>query len=198
VKPREFVDHYETLMVSPNADAETVDRVYRLLARRYHPDNQESGNAERFAQVQEAFETLGHSEKRAAYDVKYEENRGQQWKIFDQQSAGDGREEDKRVLSGVLSLLYVAKRRDPQRGGLGPVNLERLLGVPAQHLEFTIWYCKAQKWIETQDGGLLSITVHGVDRLAQLDMELPRNRLLPEARDARSPEPDPTQKKLDS
>ena len=32
-----FVDHYEVLQISPNADAETVQRVYRMLAQRYHP-----------------------------------------------------------------------------------------------------------------------------------------------------------------
>ncbi|MEO7964396.1 MAG: J domain-containing protein, partial [Gemmatimonadaceae bacterium] len=32
-------DHYETLQVSPRADQETIERVFRHLAKRYHPDN---------------------------------------------------------------------------------------------------------------------------------------------------------------
>jgi len=43
-----FVDHYEVLQISPNADVETIRRVYRMQAQRFHPDNLESGNAEAF------------------------------------------------------------------------------------------------------------------------------------------------------
>jgi curved DNA-binding protein CbpA len=38
-------DYYEILQVSPLADSETIERVFRHLAKRYHPDNQESGDA---------------------------------------------------------------------------------------------------------------------------------------------------------
>ena len=37
-------DYYEVLQISPNADPDTVHRVYRFLAARFHPDNQKSGN----------------------------------------------------------------------------------------------------------------------------------------------------------
>ena len=36
-------DYYETLQISPNADPDTIHRVYRLLAQRFHPDTQETG-----------------------------------------------------------------------------------------------------------------------------------------------------------
>ena len=38
------VDYYEILQISPNAEPETVHRVFRLLAQRCHPDNAETGN----------------------------------------------------------------------------------------------------------------------------------------------------------
>ena len=38
-----FVDFHEVLQISPKADGETIQRVYRLLALRYHPDNRETG-----------------------------------------------------------------------------------------------------------------------------------------------------------
>jgi len=181
VNQRVFVDHYEALQLSPNADGETVERVYRLLAKRYHPDNQLTGNVERFAAVQEAYEVLGHPERRAGYDAQNDDSRSRQWKIFDQGSAADGREEDRRIFHGILSLLYVAKRRDPKRGGLGAINLERMLGVPQQHLEFPLWYLREHGWVEVQDNGQLAITVEGVDKLANRELELPANRLLPES-----------------
>ena len=41
------VDYYEVLQISPNADPDTVTRVFRLLARRLHPDQAETGNEEK-------------------------------------------------------------------------------------------------------------------------------------------------------
>ena len=176
---RPFVDLYEVLQLSQGADSETVERVYRLLAKRYHPDNQATGNSKRFAEVSEAYQILSDAKRRAEYDGKYDENRRMQWQIFDQGPAGDGREEDRRIFHGILSLLYVARRRDPVKGGLGTVNLEKLLGVPRQHLEFPAWYLKQRGWVEILDNGQLAITVSGVDKLADRELALPEDRLLP-------------------
>ena len=65
----QFKDYYETLGVTRGADAEEVKRAYRKLARKYHPDVSKEKNAEdKFKDVQEAYEVLKDSEKRAAYD----------------------------------------------------------------------------------------------------------------------------------
>ena len=176
-----FSDHYEALQLSPNATAETVERVYRLLAKRYHPDNQLTGDAQKFAEVHTAFQVLSDAERRAEYDVRYDEHRGEQWKIFDQQSAGDEREEDRRLFHGILSLLYIARRRDPRNGGLGSVTLEKMLGAPQEHLNFPLWYLKEHGWIEILDTGQLAITVKGIDKLSMKDLALPKDRLLAES-----------------
>ena len=175
---KEFIDYYDVLQLSQGADAETVERVYRLLAKRYHPDNQGSGDSARFAAVHDAYQVLSDPKRRAEYDVKYDENRSMQWRIFDQGSAHDGREEDRRIFHGVLSLLYVARRRDPQQGGLGTVTIEKLLGVPRQHLDFPIWYLRQRGWIETLDSGQLGITVSGIDKLSDRELSIPEDRLL--------------------
>jgi hypothetical protein len=179
VTQRPFVDYYEVLQLAQGADQETVERVYRLLAKRYHPDNQTTGNAKRFGEVSEAYQMLSDHKRRAEYDVRYDENRSLQWKIFDQQSAADGREEDRRIFHGILSLLYVARRRDPIAGGIGSVSLEKLLGVPRQHLEFPLWYLRQRGWVEILDTGVLAITVSGVDKMADKELSLPEDRLLP-------------------
>jgi len=179
VNQRQFVDYYEVLQVSQTADHETVERVYRLLAKRYHPDNQHSGDATRFSEVHEAYEVLSDPKRRAEYDVRYDDNRGMQWKIFDQASAADGREQDRRIFHGVLSLLYAARRRDPERGGVGAVSLEKLLGVPKQHLDFPMWYLKKRGWVETLDNGQYGITIDGIDKLGDRDLVVPQDRLLP-------------------
>ena len=65
-----FIDYYEILQVSRNADPETIERIFRLLAKRYHPDNIRTGNSERFSALTEAYQVLTHPEKRAEYDVR--------------------------------------------------------------------------------------------------------------------------------
>ena len=178
---RPFVDYYELLQVSPTADHETIERVYRLLAKRYHPDNSSTGSTDRFTSVRQAFEILSGPESRAQYDVKFEEEKGVQWRIFDQESAGSGHEQDQRIFHGVLSLLYVARRRDPKEGGLGVIHLERMLGTPREHLDFPLWYLKRRGWIEVLSGGQLAITVDGVDKLGSQELSLPHDRLLSES-----------------
>jgi curved DNA-binding protein CbpA len=178
VHDTKFIDYYEILQLSPNASLDTVERVYRMLAKRYHPDNQDTGDPVQFAELQQAYELLSNPTQRAAYDVKYDENRATTWKIFKQEGAGDGRADDRRLFHGILSVLYIARRRDPERGGLGSVTLEKMLGCPRQHLEFPIWYLKQHGWIERLESGVLAITVHGIDKLGTDDLSLPANRLI--------------------
>ena len=177
-----FYDYYEALQLSPNADSDTIDRVYRILAKRYHPDNQDTGNAEIFGLIADAHRVLSNPEQRAAYDVRYDENQASLLKIFDEASASDSFLGDQRIFEGVLSLLYISRRRDVARGGMGIIQLERLLGCPAHHLEFHIWYLLEKGWIGRLDSGQLSITADGVDRvIAQDNLSLRRDRLLAEA-----------------
>ena len=66
----EFKDYYQTLGVPRDADADTIKKAYRKLARRYHPDvSKEANAAARMAEVNEANTVLSDPEKRAAYDA---------------------------------------------------------------------------------------------------------------------------------
>lgn len=179
-----MVDHYETLQLSSSADRETVERVYRLLAKRYHPDNITSGDIHRFNQVREAYEVLSDPDARAAYDVTYDREKSRQWQIFGQETAEDDRDRDQRLFHALLSLLYIARRRDPSDAGLAPSHLERMLGTPREHLDFPLWYLKKRGYVEVLDTGLLAITVDGVDELGPGALSLPVDRLLTESSDA--------------
>src|ERR1700729_4505888 len=65
----QFKDYYDTLGVKRGASADEVKRAYRKLARKYHPDVSKERNAEsKFKDVQEAYEVLKDTEKRATYD----------------------------------------------------------------------------------------------------------------------------------
>lgn len=66
----EFIDYYKILGVDKNADAETIKKAYRKLARKYHPDanpNDKEAN-KKFQQINEANEVLSDPEKRKKYD----------------------------------------------------------------------------------------------------------------------------------
>ncbi len=62
-------DYYEVLGVPRDADENTIKGAYRKLARQYHPDVNKSEDAEeRFKEINEAYEVLSDTEKRAGYD----------------------------------------------------------------------------------------------------------------------------------
>jgi curved DNA-binding protein len=65
----EFKDYYTTMGLTRDATPEDIKRVYRKLARKYHPDVSKEKNAEaHFKETSEAYEVLSDPEKRAAYD----------------------------------------------------------------------------------------------------------------------------------
>ena len=85
----QYKDYYEILGVTRAADADAVKRAYRKLARKYHPDVSKEKNAEsKFKEVQEAYEVLRDSDKRAAYDQLGRDYRpGQQFRPPSQAAA---------------------------------------------------------------------------------------------------------------
>ena len=69
-----FIDYYEVLEISPNANSETVERMFRYLARHYHPDNLATADRDRFDLILEAHNVLRDPEKRVRYDLEYLKN----------------------------------------------------------------------------------------------------------------------------
>jgi len=159
------IDHYEVLQVSPRADGETIERVFRHLAKRLHPDNNHSGDVEHFSQLVASYRVLSDPETRARYDAGYQDLRRRSWQLFDQTAATSRVEADRRIRLGILTLLYQSRRRDVDRPGVGELELERILDCPAEVLRFHLWYMKESGWVKRLDTGLLAITHHGVNRL---------------------------------
>jgi curved DNA-binding protein len=71
-----FRDYYEILGVSRNATQDEIQKTFRKLARKYHPDVNKASDAEkRFKEINEAYEVLKDPEKRKKYDAL-----GENWK----------------------------------------------------------------------------------------------------------------------
>jgi curved DNA-binding protein CbpA len=160
-------DYYETLQVSPRADRETVERVFRHLAKRYHPDNRDSGNTDMFGRIVEAYRVLTNPEERARYDISYEQLKAAQWRIFDQETTQSEIAADARIRNAILALLYVARRNDCANPAIGAVELERTLSCPESLMAFHIWYLREQGLIKRNESGGFAITAAGVDRVLE-------------------------------
>jgi len=173
------VDYYEVLQVNPTAEIDTIHRVYRLLAQRFHPDNKETGEERRFREISEAYSVLSNPEKRARYDVTYQQQRQARWRLV---SAGAKAENDFEMEHiarlTVLEALYTKRRMEPGDPGIFSRDLEELTGRPREHLEFTIWYLGQRKYVTRDDNSRLLLTADGVDFLEKnYQTNLQRKRL---------------------
>jgi curved DNA-binding protein CbpA len=167
VADTEPVDYYETLQISPNADADTIQRVFRLLAQRFHPDNKETGNADRFRALHEAYSVLSVPEKRAQYDVHHQALRQERWRFAASVKSNDDYEIEQNLRCTVLEILYARRRAEPGNPAFSNYELSQLTGQPREHLEFTIWYLSSKKFVTRDDSSRLTITVDGVDYVEQ-------------------------------
>ena len=162
------LDYYETLQLSPNADTDTIHRVYRLLAQRLHPDNVETGDPDRFRAVSEAHRVLSDPELRAKYDVSYHHVKQDRWRLISEAASPDNDFYSERLVRmTILEVLYTRRRVEPEEPGIFNIELAELLGRPREHLEFTIWYLLQKGLILRTDNSKLAITVDGADYLEQ-------------------------------
>lgn len=80
-------DYYEILMLHERAIPEVVEKAYRVLARKYHPDlyppERKGWAAERMTEINVAYATIGDAKKRAEYDSQRRQ-RGSHWQDVDQ------------------------------------------------------------------------------------------------------------------
>jgi curved DNA-binding protein len=156
-------DLYEILQVNPKADQDTIHRVYRILAQRYHPDHAETGNASMFRWLTQAYKVLSDPETRAAYDVQRAAEQVYRVKIFSKPADAQGIEGEKRKRQGILHALYTQRMNAPDHAWLTIPQLEELLGVPREHLEFALWYLREQQLVSRSDSARFVITCAGVD-----------------------------------
>ena len=162
-----FVDFYEVMQISPNAEPETVQRVFRMLAGKLHPDNAQTGDLEAFVQLNQAYEMLSNPATRAVYDAQRAGRRSEPMKIFDTREFAIGLDGEANRRLGILCLLYGRRRADSDNPGVSVLELESLMGTPREHLLFATWYLREKEYVRLDDRSSLLITAEGLDHVEQ-------------------------------
>lgn len=189
--PKKEIDLYELLQVDRDAHPTIIRYAYRFLAAMYHPDNSETGDAEKFRIITEAWRTLSDEGKRAAYDMSLgaKEQKAAAAAAASGQSApgahssggpsGFGKDSMPKIpktgLSfneielrlAILQILLAARKRKPQTGGATAKIIMDILAIDnVQEVEFAIWYLREKGYIEMGDR-MFMISVNGVDYIVE-------------------------------
>ncbi len=170
-----WVDYYELMQISPNAEPGTIRRVFRMLASRYHPDNPETGDMDRFLLLGEAYKVLTDPVLRVEYDLQFNARRSSPIGVFGLKEFATGIDGESNRRMGVLCLLYSRRRSDPERPGVSVLELETMMAFPREHLLFTMWYLKEKDLIKQDENSDFVITSQGADYVEE---RLPSHKTL--------------------
>lgn len=176
------LNYYQLLQVNREAHPTIIRYAYRFLAAMYHPDNSESGDADKFRTITEAFRTLSDEGKRAAYDLSLPPEGagggggapGAAPSSGPKVHSGIGKGLPKIPKTGVswneielrlaiLQILLEARKQKPKSGGANPKIIMDVLGTDDMAgVEFAIWYLREKGFIEMGER-LFMISADGVD-----------------------------------
>jgi curved DNA-binding protein CbpA len=171
--PTADFDYYEFLQISPKAEMGTIQRIYRFMAGRFHPDNPVTGDPEKFLLLKHAYEVLSDPGRRADYDATRENREVRPNPIFEMGEFVNGIEGETNRRLGVLALLYGKRRNSPEDPKVSLYDLEKRMGWPREYLDFTTWYLRSMKYITREDNSDFALTALGVDFVEQNYTKIP-------------------------
>src|ERR1700688_1828880 len=175
----EIPDYYEFLQISPNAEADTIHRVYRFLAVRLHPDNPETGDSEKFFLLKQAYDVLSNPARRLEYDAARKKEGPQAVPLSTTIDFMDSMEGELNRRLAVLALLYIQRRTNPYSPEVSLLDVENRMGFPRDYLEFTAWYLRNKGYITRSDNSDFTLTAEGVDFVEAERVNIPiLNKLL--------------------
>ncbi|MBK7837185.1 MAG: J domain-containing protein [Candidatus Obscuribacter sp.] len=177
------LNYYDLLQVNRDAHGTIIRYAYRFLAAMYHPDNAETGDAEKFRIITDAWRTLSDEGKRAAYDMSL----GAQQQSGQQQAGAAGSAQQpanfssragmpKMPTTGVafnetemriamLQILYTQRKKKCSTGGASAKMMMDILNTDDMaEMEFNLWYLREKGLIEMGER-LFMISMKGVDYL---------------------------------
>lgn len=166
-------NYYEFLQISPKAEPETIHRVYRFMAARFHPDNTTTGDPEKFFLLSQAYQVLSDPERRARYDASRGNELSQPPPLSTWIDFMDNMEGELNRRLAVLAVLYFQRRANPYAPEVSLLDLERRMGFPRDYLEFTAWYLRNKGYITRADNADFTLTAEGVDFVETQRMHIP-------------------------
>jgi hypothetical protein len=181
---------YQLLQVDKDAHVTIIRYAYRFLAAMYHPDNGETGDAEKFRVITEAWKTLSDDGKRAAYDMSLglqEQQQGKKPSAPKPKMNEFGKDSlpnipktgiswnEIELRLGILQVMLAARKKRPSSGGASGKMLMDCLNIDTvAEIEFALWYLREKGWIEAGER-VFMITAAGLDYLTA---ELGRTQIL--------------------
>jgi curved DNA-binding protein CbpA len=172
-------DYYEFLQISRNAEPATIHRVFQFLAARFHPDNAQTGDGEKFMLLKQAYEVLSNPERRAQYDAASENDSPQSVPLSAEIDFLDSMKGELNRRLALLALLYARRRTNFSRPEVPLTEVETRMGFPRDYLEFTVWYLQRKGYITRADNSDFVLTAEGVDFVEMQREHIPMlNRLL--------------------
>jgi hypothetical protein len=169
-----MIDYYELLQISPNADNETIHRVYRYLAARFHPDNATTGDAMKFQLVKTAYEVLSHPTRRTEFDAaRSKQPLRPPPPLSTSIDFMDQLEGELNRRMAVMAVLYYRRRLSPHRPDVTLAEVEERMGFPRDYLDFTLWYLVKKNLVSRADNATFALTAEGVDFMEKERAVLP-------------------------
>ena len=167
------------MQISPNAEPDTIHRVFKFLAARFHPDNPDTGDADKFSLLKEAYDVLSNPARRAEYDATHAKEAPEPVPMSSSMDFMDNLEGELNRRLAVLAVLYIRRRAYPNTPEVSLAAIEGSLGFPRDYLEFTLWYLLKKGYISRADNSALTLTAEGVDFVETQRTSLPTlSRLL--------------------
>ena len=176
-------NHYDISQVSQNASQEVIEKMFRFLATKHHPDA--GGEKKQFNEMVEAFEVLRDPAARSNYDMEIKTEKQEISRLVENsKQAGP----DAAIRHELLCLFYARRREQGVSPALGAMAIEKALNLSENVLEFHLWYFKEKGWIARWESGGFAITAEGVDQIDSTELRMAAAN---HVRIAATPEPQP-------
>jgi|GEM_PF-445623 len=177
------LNFYQLLQVNREAHPTIIRYAYRFLAAMYHPDNTETGDADKFRIITEAFRTLSDEGKRAAYDMSLPAEgaaptpggggaapraggggrTGGAFKGLPKVPKAGISWNEVELRLAILQILLEQRRKKPKSGGSTAKMLMDILEIDdVAEIEFALWYLREKGFIEMGER-MFMISVLGLD-----------------------------------
>ncbi len=160
-------NYYEILELSTGANQDTIERMFRYLATKHHPDA--GGDKEKFSFLVKAFENLRDPVSRATYDAKLQQEQKDNAGLAEHARQAGPDTADRHEL---LCLFYARRRQNENSPAIGTLTIEKMMKLPTEVLSFHLWYFREKGWIKREENGGFAITAEGVDRVEASEMAM--------------------------